>query len=212
MSIAAVALCTPQPARAEIVTATITGKITSGTDITGVFGKPGPLAGDTYTAIFYINSSKGGPYPNPPSECDNGLTDPNNSGADSPVVQVVLTINTPEPHTHTLYPTKADYVDAVVTTGMATSPKLGIVFDLSDKFSDNTQDNIGTELFLCGIPSADECCKWWSDFSYTLNPAAGDTYTGSSGFQLSEIVNGVPTLAATAFFSITSVVVTPHRK
>jgi hypothetical protein len=91
MAIAAAALCTPQHAKAYTVLATITGNVTSGKDTTGVFvGKDANLAGYPYTATFTFDTTQGTNSPLTPTQCYNGL---HNSGANTPITQVELTIN-----------------------------------------------------------------------------------------------------------------------
>jgi hypothetical protein len=93
MSIAAVALCAPQPAQASIVTATITGVVTSGTDISGVFGPPKTtLTGKNlpYKLVATIDDTKGSqpaPVGNPPYYSDIVAT------ATSRPITATLTIN-----------------------------------------------------------------------------------------------------------------------
>jgi hypothetical protein len=90
MAIAAAALCAPQGAHAFTVLATITGNVTSGRDVTGVFvGKGTNLAGYPYTATFTFDTTQGINSPVTQTKCYNGL---HNSGPNTPVTQVALTI------------------------------------------------------------------------------------------------------------------------
>jgi hypothetical protein len=74
MAISAAAVCAPQQAHAFTVLATITGTVTSGKDVTGVFvGKDANLAGYPYTATFTLDTTQGINSPVTQTQCYNGL-------------------------------------------------------------------------------------------------------------------------------------------
>ena len=93
LAFAPIALCV-QHAKATLITATVTGTVTSGSDATGVFGAPGSLAGDPYTLVYTVDDSQGsgtrvvsGPVPGAaPIGSNIGATDTSNP------VTAVLTI------------------------------------------------------------------------------------------------------------------------
>jgi hypothetical protein len=91
MSMAAIVLCTPMRARADTVVATVTGKVTAGTDNTGVFvQKNGPLAKEPFTLMYVLddNPNIGRNCSNPPNySCREAVKKSN------PVTKVVLTIH-----------------------------------------------------------------------------------------------------------------------
>lgn len=60
MSMMVVSLCATEQARANDVTVTIMGQLTSGSDTTGVFGKPNPnLTGAPFTLVYVLNDMNG---------------------------------------------------------------------------------------------------------------------------------------------------------
>jgi hypothetical protein len=87
MSVVAV-LYSPQAAEANQVTATITGTVRSGTDVTGVFVRAGAnLAGYPFSLVYIFDDSKG-------KDCGAIYSCIENSGYDdNPVTRTVLTIN-----------------------------------------------------------------------------------------------------------------------
>jgi hypothetical protein len=207
MAFAAAALCAPQEAQAYTVLATITGTLTSGSDVTGVFvGKKADLTGYPYTATFTFDTTQGTNSPVLPTQCYNGL---HNSGTNTPVSQVELTINgSSYVFSHT--PT-APSIDSFVYAQNAGSSKAGLGFYFSETFNSSTGftggNNIGTEITINSLSTA-LCRYWYNAFSYTLKPPT-DGYTGGSGFLINkyQIVNGVSKQyqVATGYFSVNTV-------
>ena len=195
---AACALCGPPSAQSATVTATITGKITSGVDQTGVFGSPNTdLAGDDYTAVFTFDTTKG-VLDGDQTACDNGRV---NSGNNTPVTQVVLTINS---HTFTFLPNGATRTDSYVYASSATAPKTSLGFAYYEQYNDISVESIGTTLGLNGITV---CRNWADNFpQYTLNPSL-DSYAGGSAFGIALYPNGVepPSQYASGNFSVVTV-------
>lgn len=83
-------MITPQLARANQLSATVTGSITSGTDYTGTFFAPNTnLAGKTYTIVYQMDDTGGtASYGTWPS-CTNGRS---NSGLSTPTPLATVTI------------------------------------------------------------------------------------------------------------------------
>jgi hypothetical protein len=207
MAIAAAALCAPQGAHAFTVLATITGNVTSGRDVTGVFvGKGTNLAGYPYTATFTFDTTQGINSPVTQTQCYNGL---HNSGPNTPVTQVALTINgISYVFSHT---TTSPSIDSFVDAQSTGSSKAGLGFYFSETFNSSTGftggNNIGAEITINSL-STWLCRYWYNAFSYTLKPPT-DSYTGGSGFLINkyQTVSGVSKQyqVAMGYFSVNTV-------
>ena len=92
MSVVVVALCAMEQARANDVTVTIMGQLTSGSDTTGVFGKPNPnLTGAPFTLVCVLN------YMNGQSCGDNFSCIEQSAKYGLPMTTIMLTVNNGTP-------------------------------------------------------------------------------------------------------------------
>jgi len=168
ISMIAAVICAPLRARAATVIATITGKVESGTDVTGEFIAPGGnLAGYPYTLVFTMHDTQGVPlYGAWPADCDNGLQ---SSGLTTPVPKAVLTVNGKSYTFGTHTPTT---VSSWVYSFNATAPQTSLAFAFGDSFN-NLIRIYGTEEVFGGLNlvSIYACRDWESAFTYNLiNP------------------------------------------
>jgi hypothetical protein len=162
MVIVAVVLNRPLPARAALVTATLTGTVTQGTDYTGTFVAPGAdLAGYPYTLIYTMDDQKGFEVG---TGCDNSER--------YAVTQAVLTINGAS---YTLGTHDPITVDSEVDSSNPTSSQTELYFYFYD-YRAAGFNFTGTEYVFgtVNLNSIHVCRNWESPFSYTLVPAKGD--------------------------------------
>jgi hypothetical protein len=187
MFIAAITACAPQQAHALTVTATVKGTIVSGVDTTGVFGTPGSLAGQAFTAIFTFDSNEGAAYNpfsslQPPNICYNGLKDSNQNTS----AQVSLLINGhPYPYTFRAVGASAVTWSLYLENYNNNQITLGLTYNTTFPTTPTqSTDNIGMVVIL----NQKNACHYWSDnASYTL-PYGGGGFYGSSGFYIRNYV------------------------
>jgi hypothetical protein len=108
--IASTALMAAAPASATMLVATYTGTISNGHDYTGVFGAANSnLTGDSYTAIYLIDTTKGYQSYSGGIDTAEGGSSTAHPGLGNPIVSSSVTING---ITQTLTPLYDDYTQA----------------------------------------------------------------------------------------------------
>jgi hypothetical protein len=170
----------PEQAKANTVTVKMTGTVTSGTDVTGVFSKPNyNLTGTDFIVTYYFDDSRG-------KSCGNGDVYScigYASGYGSPLIDATLTITGPGLPGNSFKYGQSGVTVVTATTWRWLNAAARYTY-LSARYTETepvgSQNHIDTDLeilnanWLAIVPTPAGDC-WEQALSYTVKP--GDTQT-----------------------------------
>jgi hypothetical protein len=230
-----IVLCGPQPARATIVTATLTGtvdgngtsfsEVPGGIDTTGVFGTPGAsLIGDPFKLVYTIDDTKGqqgtltdangAPYYSYIQSRTTFFPQYNQVFNINPITSAVLTLTTATgQHSYTFgtFQGSAPFPNPVGNGYVSRDVQQKLAsFSLQDDDNDLStfrSSEVQTHIYFTNPPITPSY-KWNSPLSYTLNPSSVNPSGQAGGdFEILSSTNGKPTAIAGAGLLPTQLVI-----